>query len=123
MARPTKSISQKQFEQLCQIQCTKEEICAVLDVSDKTLDRWCKETYETSFSEIFSQKRKGGHASLRAKQWKLASKSPAMAIFLGKQFLGQTDKVETHFDASEVNAINKAMITDVAKERRIEDFE
>lgn len=123
MARPTKSISQKQFEQLCQIQCTKEEICAVLDVSDKTLDRWCKETYETSFSEIFSQKRKGGHASLRAKQWKLASKSPAMAIFLGKQFLGQTDKVETHFDASEVNAINKAMITDVAKERKIEDFE
>lgn len=123
MARPTKSISQKQFEQLCQIQCTKEEICAVLDVSDKTLDRWCKETYETSFSEIFSQKRKGGHASLRAKQWKLASKSPAMAIFLGKQFLGQTDKVETHFDATEVNAINKAMITDVAKERRIEDFE
>lgn len=123
MARPTKLINQKQFEQLCQIQCTKEEICAVLDVSDKTLDRWCKETYETSFSEIFSQKRKGGHASLRAKQWKLASKSPAMAIFLGKQFLGQTDKVETHFDASEVNAINKAMITDVAKERRIEDFE
>lgn len=123
MARPTKSISQKQFEQLCQIQCTKDEICAVLDVSDKTLDRWCKETYETSFSEIFSQKRKGGHASLRAKQWKLASKSSAMAIFLGKQFLGQTDKVETHFDASEVNAINKAMITDVAKERSIEDFE
>lgn len=123
MARPTKPISQKQFEQLCQIQCTKEEICAVLDVSDKTLDRWCKETYETSFSEIFSQKRKGGHASLRAKQWKLASKSPAMAIFLGKQFLGQTDKVETHFDASEVNAINKAMITKVAKERKIDDFE
>lgn len=46
-----------------------------------------------------------------------------MAIFLGKQFLGQADKVETHFDASEVNAINKAMITDVSKERRIEDFE
>lgn len=123
MARPTKFINQKQFEQLCQIQCTKDEICAVLDVSDKTLDRWCKETYKTSFSDIFRQKRQGGCASLRAKQWKLASKSPAMAIFLGKQFLGQTDKVETHFDASEVNAINKAMITDVAKERRIEDFE
>ena len=118
-----KFISQKQFEQLCQIQCTKDEIGAVLDVSDKTLDRWCRETYGTSFSDIFRQKRQGGCASLRAKQWKLASKSPAMAIFLGKQFLGQTDKVETHFDASEVNAINKAMMRDVAKERRIEDFE
>lgn len=123
MAMQKKVIDQNQFEQLCQIQCTKDEICAVLDVSDKTLDRWCKETYKTSFSDIFRQKRQGGCASLRAKQWKLASKSPAMAIFLGKQFLGQTDKVETHFDASEVNAINKAMITDVAKERSIEDFE
>ena len=123
MAMQKKNINQKQFEQLCQIQCTKEEICAVLDVSDKTLDRWCRETYKTSFSDIFRQKRQGGCASLRAKQWKLASKSPAMAIFLGKQFLGQTDKVETHFDASEVNAINKVMITDVAKDRRIEDYE
>ena len=123
MAMPKKNINQRQFEQLCQIQCTKEEICSVLYVSEKTLDRWCKETYKTGFSDIFRQKRQGGCASLRAKQWKLASKSPAMAIFLGKQFLGQTDKVETHFDASEVNAINKAMITDVAKERRIEDFE
>ena len=60
-----KIINQKQFEQLCQIQCTKDEICAVLDVSDKTLDRWCKETYKTSFSYIFRQKRKGGCASLR----------------------------------------------------------
>ena len=123
MAIQKRNINQKQFEQLCQIQCTKEEICSVLDVSDKTLDRWCRETYGTSFSDIFRQKRQGGCASLRAKQWKLASKSPAMAIFLGKQFLGQTDKVETHFDASEVNAINKAMITDVAKDRRIEDYE
>lgn len=27
-------------------------------------------------------------------QWQLAEKSPAMAIFLGKNMLGQTDKVE-----------------------------
>lgn len=123
MSMPKKKINQKQFEQLCQIQCTKDEICSVLDVSEKTLNNWCKDTYGETFSLVFRQKRQGGCASLRAKQWKLASKSPAMAIFLGKQFLGQTDKVETHFDASEVNAINKAMITDVAKERRIEDFE
>lgn len=118
-----KKINQKQFETLCQIQCTQEEICDVLDISEKTLTNWCKETYGKSFSQVFRQKRQGGHASLRARQWKLAEKSPAMAIFLGKQYLGQTDKVETHFDASEVNAVNKAMITEVAKERNIEDYE
>ena len=35
MARK-KFINQKQFETLCEIQCTKDEICSVLDVSDKT---------------------------------------------------------------------------------------
>ena len=35
---------------------------------------------------------KAGFISLRRKQFELAEKSPAMAIFLGKQYLGQTDK-------------------------------
>ena len=43
MARPKKVINQKQFESLCAIQCTQEEICNVLDVCDETLTRWCKE--------------------------------------------------------------------------------
>lgn len=33
-----------------------------------------------------------GNVSLRRMQWKLAEKSPAMAIFLGKNFLGQRDE-------------------------------
>ena len=44
MARPRKEIKQSQFESLCAIQCTEEEICDVLGVTDKTLTRWCKET-------------------------------------------------------------------------------
>ena len=32
--------------------------------------------------------------SLRRIQWKLAEKSPAMAIFLGKNLLGQRDRPE-----------------------------
>ena len=105
------------------IQCTQAEVCYFFNTTDKTLSNWCKRTYGTDFSECLKRFGAQGRISLRRAQFKLASKSPAMAIFLGKQFLGQTDKVETHFDASEVNAINKAMITDVAKERRIEDFE
>ena len=46
MARPKKVINQKQFESLCAIQCTQEEICNVLDVCDETLTRWCKEVYD-----------------------------------------------------------------------------
>lgn len=98
MGRPRKPIKIEQFESLCAIQCSKEEICAVLGVSDKTLDKWVKEVYgeETSFSEVFRQKRAGGKASLRRTQWRHAEKNIVMSIFLGKQYLGQADlaKVE-----------------------------
>ena len=36
MARPRKEIDQKQFENLCGLQCTLEEICGFFDVTDKT---------------------------------------------------------------------------------------
>lgn len=91
MARPRKEISQKEFEGLCVLQCTKLEICEALDVTDKTLESWCKRTYGAGFSEVFRQKRGRGFISLRRAQFRLAEKSAAMAIFLGKQYLGQTD--------------------------------
>ena len=92
MARPKKYINKKQFESLCAIQCTKEEICDVLDVTEKTLNNWCKEIYGTSFSLVFNQKRALGKASLRRNQWKLAEKgNSTMQIWLGKQILKQSE--------------------------------
>ena len=92
MGRPKKKISQKQFESLCAIQCTEEEICDVLGVTDKTLTKWCKETYNKPFSEVFREKRALGKASLRRNQWKLAEKgNSTMQIWLGKQILKQSE--------------------------------
>ena len=94
MARPKKEFNQKQFEAMCAIQCTEEEICGIFDCDDVTLNRWCKDTYGKRFSEVYKQKRQGGKMSLRRKQWEMAGMNPTMAIWLGKQWLGQTDKVE-----------------------------
>lgn len=91
MARPLKEIDKKQFENLCGLQCTKLEICAFFSVTDKTLESWCKRTYNMGFSEIFSIKRGLGKISLRRSQFRLAEKYPNMAIFLGKQYLDQSD--------------------------------
>ena len=92
MARPKKVINQKQFESLCAIQCTQEEICNVLDVTDKTLTRWCNEVYNLSFSEVYEQKRDIGRMSLRRNQFKLAeSGNTTMQIWLGKQILKQSE--------------------------------
>ena len=98
MARPRKEIDQKQFENLCGLQCTLEEICGWFGVTDKTLNSWCKRTYSESFSEVFRQKRSTGKISLRRSQWKLAEKNANMAIFLGKQYLGQKDEPERQTD-------------------------
>ena len=94
MARPRKEIDKKDFESLCALQCTKEEMCGFFDVSDKTLESWCKRTYKEGFSEVFNQKRGRGKISLRRAQFRLAEKNANMAIWLGKQWLGQKDTVE-----------------------------
>ena len=91
MGRPRKEIDMKQFENLCALQCTLEEICGWFGITDKTLDSWCKRTYGALFSEVFRQKRGAGRISLRRSQWKLAEKNANMAIWLGKQYLDQTD--------------------------------
>ena len=93
--RPAKEIDQKQFENLCGLQCTLEEICGWFGVCSDTLETWCKRTYDMNFSEVFKQKRGVGKISLRRSQWRLAEKNANMAIWLGKQYLGQKDQVET----------------------------
>ena len=94
MARPKANIDRKQFENLCALQCTEVEICDWFHVSDKTLSSWCKRVYGRGFSEVFRQKKGMGKISLRRSQWKLAEKSTTMAIWLGKQYLGQKDNME-----------------------------
>lgn len=86
-------IDKKVFENLCGLQCTLLEICDAFDVDDKTLNEWCKKNYGTTFSEVFKTKRGKGQISLRRMQWKLAEKNASMAIFLGKQYLGQKDVI------------------------------
>jgi hypothetical protein len=47
-----------------------------------------------SFTEYYKQKSSKGKMSLRRRQFQMAETNPTMAIWLGKQYLGQTDKLE-----------------------------
>ena len=95
MGRPRTEINTTDFEKLCLLQRTQREFCSWFDVSDETVNKWCKVEYDgRTFSAVFKEKRENGIISLRRTQFQLAAKSPAMAIFLGKNLLGQTDKVE-----------------------------
>lgn len=92
--RPKIHIDQTQFEKLCGLQCTREEIAGWFMCSHDTIERWCKRTYGKEFASIYAEKRQAGKISLRRSQWQLATKSAAMAIFLGKNYLGQSDHIE-----------------------------
>lgn len=107
--KPLKEINKKQFELLCGLQCTEEEICSFFDVTDKTLTRWCKRTYKKRFSEIFKQKRQIGHVSLRRSQFKLSESNPTMAIWLGKQYLGQKDEAKIKDEVSASDGFIEAL--------------
>lgn len=81
-----------EFEKLCEIQATLKEIAGWFRCCEDTIENWCKRVYGRKFSDVWEEKRGVGLISLRRKQWQMADKSPAMAIFLGKNLLGQTDK-------------------------------
>lgn len=90
---PLKDFDWDQFEKLCAIQCTILEICAWFDCDDKTLTKAVMRRYGLAFSEAFARFRKKGKVSLRRKQFQKALEGDAtMLIWLGKQYLDQTDK-------------------------------
>ena len=73
---------------LAAIQCTIKEIAAILDIPPTTLqDR-------EDFRLVYDKGIENGKASLRRIQFRLAQKSAGMAIWLGKQYLDQTEKNE-----------------------------
>lgn len=111
MGRPVKNIDQAQVEKLAGIGCTLEEMAVVLDCAENTLRR--------RFGRAIKAGRLNANASLRRTQWQTATgtattktvkvapdgatvttttegraPSAAMQIWLGKQLLGQKEKVE-----------------------------
>lgn len=92
MARPSKTIDKEQFEKLCSYLCTQGEIADFFHVSVDTISRWCKKTYGGSFADIYKKYTGTAKCTLRRYQMQLAAINPTMAIFLGKQYLGQTDR-------------------------------
>ena len=94
MARPRKQVDLDEFKKLCGLQCTLPEIAGFFDCSEDTIERWCKRELKISFAVAYKKYSAGGKISLRRAQFKLAEKNASMAIFLGKNYLGQTDRYE-----------------------------
>ena len=100
--RPKKEFDKKSFSDLVGLGCTQDEICWFFrdtntgkPANPDTISRWCKRTYGMNFQEY---KNKMGlmplKIQLRKNQLSLSKKSASMAIWLGKQYLDQKDRIE-----------------------------
>ena len=88
MARPKKyNIDTKQVQKLASLGCTNKEISEFFGCSADLLEK--------SYSEYITKGRAEQKMRLRQLQWKSAEKgNVSMLIFLGKNILGQQDRLE-----------------------------
>ena len=113
MARPRIEIDFEQFKGLCSIQCTLEEIACWFKCSEDTIERWCKRELKMSFADAYKKHSARGKISLRRWQYQMAEHSVPMAIFLGKNWLGQTDRVEqTNIEVEDLSTLAEMLNAD-----------
>ena len=101
MGRPAIELDKNNFESLCNLQCTLEEIAGFFKVNKDTVNAWCNRTYGDNFSEVYKKYSQNGKISLRRYQYKMAEHNSSMAIWLGKQWLNQTDRTNININNEE----------------------
>lgn len=118
VGRPNIDIDKQQFEKLCAIQATEEEIAGWFKCSDETIRRYCQRTYGEPFCEVYKRLSSGGKISLRRTQFKIAESGNAtMAIWLGKQYLGQRDQQDVSLGDTSVT-LNIKPASDMSEETK-----
>jgi hypothetical protein len=90
MGRRKKPVDPNHVEQLAAIFCTKVEMSSVLGVHKRTLEK--------RFGAVIAAGRAKGRMSIKRAQYKVAvtKENTQMLIWLGKQHLGQADKIENN---------------------------
>src|SRR5579883_2212371 len=103
--RPVTPIKWEEFDKLCMIQCTQEEVAFFFNCTVDTISNRVKKEKGMSFSEYFAIRRANRRISLRRAQYQLAQKKPAMSIWLGKQYLNQKDISRQELTGADGDAI------------------
>ena len=109
--RPLANVDATLVEKLASIHCTMKEIAAVCDCSVDTLER--------RFADVIEKGRDKGKSALRRLQWDAAQKgNVTMMIFLGKQLLGQSDKVEQlgKYEHNQSVKVQSSRVTEMLRE-------
>jgi len=97
--RPRLEFDLEQVERLGLLQCTDNEIAAYFGCSRDTIAS--RKADDAEFSDALEKGREKGKISLRRVQWQSATAGNiTMQIWLGKQYLRQSDKIKSTTDAN-----------------------
>lgn len=112
----------EQVDNLLKINCTGEEIAAVLNIDYDTLAKRCVDEKKCLYSEYIKKGNQNFKTSLKRLQWRSAQgdikeikdeagnviekkviiqPNVTMQIWLGKQYLNQSDKIENTIESAE----------------------
>ena len=99
--RPKYEIDYETLDDLCKIMCTGEEISSILNIDYDTLNRRLKEEKHGGFTDYYKKMSAEGKKSLRRVQYDQAiDGNTTMMVWLGKQYLDQTDKQNIDLNAN-----------------------
>ena len=95
VARPKSVLNWRECAYLCSIGCTQIEIAGFFQIHPNTLNLRIKEEFGVTFAEYYEKNSQGIKVSLRRAQiMKALEGDSQMLKFLGKNYLGQKDKVD-----------------------------
>jgi hypothetical protein len=120
VGRPKIEINLDELERLSALNCTMPELAAYFRVPLRTLED--KYTNDPEIRATINRGREVGKLSVRRKQMQIMNdmNSTAMAIWLGKQLLGQRDKHDVITEDRGETALNEAfsVVADLVRSKK-----
>lgn len=111
-------IDWSQVDKYLKAQCDGVGIAGILGIHPNTLYAKCEEDNKLSFSEYSQIKKAEGKELLRQKQMEVAlDGDKTMLVWLGKQYLEQSDKVSQNIDQT-----NKTPLPQMTEEELNEEI-
>ena len=109
VGRPKTILNLDELEKLCRLNCTMPEIASYFNVPLRTLED--KYTNDKEIRNTIDKGRNQGKLSLRRKQIQILDETnnATMAIWLGKQLLGQRDKHDIVTEDISTNKLSEAL--------------
>lgn len=103
MGRPEKKVDFDKLARICQYPLINDDIAALMELSKDTIERAVKKEFGITLAAYKEQKQSSMRFTLLAKQLEVARNgNVAMLIWLGKQYLGQSDKQDQNITSANI---------------------